>query len=200
MATSRHLVHERIAEEYADAVVRRAQSLKVADPYAHADAAIGPLINGRQLERVEGIVRASVSEGAELRTGGTSEGLLYEPTVLTAVTPEMPAFVDEIFGPVAPITTFADDEEAIALANASDYGLAAAIQTRSVERGMALSARLRTGMVHVNDQTVNDESHIPMGGMGASGNGSRFGGEFNLDEFTQWQWVTARAHGGQFPF
>jgi benzaldehyde dehydrogenase (NAD) len=200
MATSRHLVHERIAEEYTEAITRRAQALKMGDPFTNSDAAIGPLINTRQADRVEKLVQDTVQAGATLRTGGVREGNLYQPTVLTEVAPEMRAFREEIFGPIAPITSFSSEDEAVELANATDYGLATAIQTRSVERGLAMSSRIRSGMVHVNDQTVNDEAHIPMGGMGSSGNGSRFGGEFNLEEFTQWQWVTARGHGNQFPF
>ena len=74
------------------------------------------------------------------------------------------------------------------------------LNSRSVSRGLALAQRIRSGMVHVNDQTVNDEAVIPFGGMGASGNGSRFGGQANLDEFTEWQWVTVRDDPKSFPF
>ena len=112
----------------------------------------------------------------------------------------MPAFTDEIFGPVAPITVFDTDEEAIALANASTYGLVASIYTRSLSRGLAMADRMRTGMVHVNDGTLNDEAIIPFGGMGESGNGSRYGGEASLDTFTDWQWVTVRDEPPTFPF
>ena len=120
--------------------------------------------------------------------------------MLTDVTTESPAWTDEIFGPVAPITVFASDDEAVALANASRYGLVASIYTRSVGRGLALADRIRTGMVHINDGTLNDEAIVPFGGMGDSGNGSRFGGEANFDTFTEWQWVTARDEPPSFPF
>jgi benzaldehyde dehydrogenase (NAD) len=116
------------------------------------------------------------------------------------VTADLPAFTDEIFGPVAPVTTFETDDEAIALANASDYGLVAAIYTRSISRGLAIANRIRSGMIHVNDGTLNDEAVIPFGGMGISGNGSRFGGSANFDEFTEWQWVTLRDEPPSFPF
>lgn len=130
----------------------------------------------------------------------TTKTFFYEPTVLADETTEMPAFTDETFGPVAPITVFEDDEEAVALANASEYGLAAAIHTKSLSRGLALSSRIRAGMVHVNDQTVNNEFHVPFGGMGASGNGGRFGGPANFHEFTQTQWVSALDKPILYPF
>jgi benzaldehyde dehydrogenase (NAD) len=112
----------------------------------------------------------------------------------------MPAFKEEIFGPVAPITTFAGDEEALALANGTEYGLTAAIHTRNIGRGLRLARAMKTGMVHINDTTVNDAPQVPFGGMGASGNGGRYGALSNIEEFTQWQWVTVRDQAGTFPF
>jgi len=141
-----------------------------------------------------------VSGGARLVTGGTHEGLFYTPTVLADVTTELPAWTDEIFGPVAPVTTFRTDEEAVALANASDYGLVGAVYSRSMSRGLSIAQRIKAGMVHVNDGTLNDEATIPFGGTGLSGNGSRYGGEANLDNFSEWQWVTVRDEPPTFPF
>jgi benzaldehyde dehydrogenase (NAD) len=199
LTTGRHLVHASIAEQYTDALVEHARALKVGNP-VQADVLIGPLINSRQLARVDDIVQRSVSAGARLRTGGTSEQLFYTPTVLDRVTTDMPAFADEIFGPVAAVTVFDDDAEAVALANGTEYGLTAAIQTRSLNRGLAIAKQLRTGMVHINDTTVNDEPQVPFGGMGSSGTGGRFGGIANWDEFTQWQWVTVRDEPAPYPF
>ena len=198
-ATGRHIVHRSIADDYVQALVEKAKRLRLGDPYRE-DVDLGPIVNQKQLERVDGIVRRSVDGGARLVVGGTHDGLFYRPTVLTDVTPELPAWTEEIFGPVAPVVTFETDEEALALANDTEYGLAGAVYSRSISRGLALAQRIRAGMVHVNDQTVNDEATIPFGGMGASGNGSRFGGAANWDEFTQWQWVTVRDEPKSFPF
>jgi len=198
-ATGRHIVHRSIADDYVQALVEKAKRLRLGDPYRE-DVDLGPIVNQKQLERVDGIVRRSVDGGARLVVGGTHDGLFYRPTVLTDVTPELPAWTEEIFGPVAPVVTFDSDEEALALANDTEYGLAGAVYSRSISRGLALAQRIRAGMVHVNDQTVNDEATIPFGGMGASGNGSRFGGAANWDEFTQWQWVTVRDEPKSFPF
>jgi benzaldehyde dehydrogenase (NAD) len=93
---------------------------------------------------------------------------------------------------VAPVVTFSSDDEAVELANSTEYGLAAGVYSRSISRGLAIANRIKAGMVHVNDQSINDEATIPFGGMGISGNGGRFGAEANLEEFTQWQWVTVR--------
>ncbi|HSV35328.1 MAG TPA: benzaldehyde dehydrogenase [Ramlibacter sp.] len=199
MQAGRHLVQRRVADAYAERLKKRAEALYVGDPHA-GPAHLGPIINAKQRDRIVGIVQASVEQGARVLTGGTHEGLFYRPTVLTDVSPQMPAFADEIFGPVAPITVFDSDEEAAALVNGSPYGLAAAIHSASVSRAMALANQLRTGMIHVNDQTVNNEFHVPFGGMGASGNGGRFGGPANLEEFTQSQWISVMDKPIVYPF
>jgi benzaldehyde dehydrogenase (NAD) len=198
-AAGRHIVHRSVAAAYVEALTEKASRLRMGDPFRE-EVDLGPIVNEKQLARVDGIVRRSVEGGARLVTGGTHEGLFYRPTVLADVTQTLPAWTDEIFGPVAPIVVFDTDEEALALANDSEYGLAGAVYSRSISRGLALAQRFRSGMVHVNDQTVNDEAIIPFGGMGASGNGSRFGGAANWDEFTQWQWVTVRDEPRSFPF
>jgi benzaldehyde dehydrogenase (NAD) len=198
-STGRHLVHEAVAGDYLDAITARAENLAVGDPFRE-DVELGPIINQRQLDRFDAIVQGTVAAGARLRTGGTHEDLFYRPTVLEAVAPSMPAFVEEIFGPVAAVTTFASDEEAVALANRTEYGLAAAIYSKSLARGLGIARSMRTGMVHVNDTTINDQAIAPFGGMGASGNGGRFGSLANWEEFTQWQWCTARDHAPRFAF
>jgi benzaldehyde dehydrogenase (NAD) len=198
-ATGRHIVHRSVAAAYVDRLVEKAKRLRLGDPYRE-EVDLGPIVNERQLARVDDIVRRSVDGGARLVVGGTHEGLFYHPTVLADVTTGLPAWTDEVFGPVAPVVVFDTDEEALALANDSEYGLAGAVYSRSISRGLALAQRIRAGMVHVNDQTINDEAIIPFGGMGASGNGSRYGGEANLDTFTDWQWVTVRDEPKSFPY
>src|SRR5215469_6751495 len=199
MATSRHIVHRKVAGAYIEKLAARANALPVGDPFRE-HVAIGPLINEKQLNRVDGIVKDSIAAGARLVTGGEHRALFYKPTVLAEVGVETRAFQEEIFGPVAPVTIAEDDDHAVALANATGYGLAAAVQTGSEGRGFRIARRLRAGMVHVNDQTVNDHPGIPMGGMGQSGNGTRFGSTTNLDEFTEWQWMTLGASPVRYPF
>lgn len=199
MTAGRHLVHEKVFDQYVERLGERAGKLRVGDP-ASEQVALGPLINDQQVQRVAEIVDGTVGQGARVVTGGTHHDRFFAPTVLAGVTPDMPAFADEIFGPVAPVVSFGDEDEAVDLANRVEHGLVAAIQTSRPNRGMRLGERLEAGMIHINDQTVNDEPHVPFGGIGASGNGFRFGGLANLEAFTFSQWVTVRDEPASYPF
>jgi benzaldehyde dehydrogenase (NAD) len=199
IATSRHLVHEKIAGAYVEALAERARRLPVGNPETD-EVALGPIINEKQLQRVTRIVEESVADGARVVAGGRADGRFFPPTVLDEVVPTMAVYREEIFGPVAPVVTFADDEQAIALANDTEYGLSAAIHSRSVDRAERVAARIHAGMVHINDMTVNEESPAPFGGQGSSGNGGHFGGDANLELFTEWQWRTSRPVATPFPF
>lgn len=198
MSAGRHLVHERLAGAYAERMAQKAKAMSMGNP--HTDpVALGPVITAKQVQRIDRIVHESVRMGARLLAGGSHRGLFYAATVLANVTPDMPVFREEIFGPVVSITEFGTDAEAIALANDTEYGLSAGVYTRDIGRGMALAEQLHVGLVHVNDQTVNDDGTMPMGGRGVSGNGSRHGGPANWDEFTQWQWTTVRNTAPVYP-
>lgn len=199
MATGRVLVPETLAKEFIAKLAEKADHLPVGDPFRE-QVALGPLINERAVDKVKEIVDASVAAGAKLRAGGTADKLFFRPTVLDEVGPGMRAFEEEIFGPVAPITVYRDEDEAAKLANMTDYGLSAGIITGSGSRGLEFAGRLKTGLVHVNDQTVADEPWAPFGGTGASGNGSRHGGPANWDEFTAWQWLTMKHAAPKYPF
>lgn len=199
MATGLILAHESIAEELTRKLVEKARALTVGNA-AQGEAALGPLINQRQLKRVHDIVSDSVRAGARLEAGGEHDRLFYQATVLSGVKPGMRAFDEEIFGPVATVVSFATDDEAVELANRTEYGLAAAIISPSVGRAMAIGERLQCGMLHINDQTVADECINPFGGRGASGNGGSVGGPADWDEYTQWQWVTVKDKAPVYPF
>ena len=199
MASGRHIVLRKVAADYIDILTRKSAALPVGDPFRQ-EVAIGPLINAKQLARVDQIVQATVTAGAKLMTGGTHEGPFYRPTVLADVRAGMPAYDLEIFGPVAPVVIAEDEEDAIRIANDTDYGLSGAVQTSSLERGLRIARRIRSGLVHINDQTIADYAEIPFGGMGASGNGSRFGSMTNWEEFTEWQWMTVGGKPTRYPF
>lgn len=198
MSAGRHLVHKSRVGEYTERMVEKAKALPVGNPHTE-HVALGPIITKAQVARVDRIVQESVKMGAKLLAGGKANGQFYAATVLANVTPDMPVFREEIFGPVVSITSFGTDAEAIALANDSEYGLSAGVHTANAGRGMAIAEQLHVGLVHVNDQTVNDDGTMPMGGRGASGNGSRHGGPANWDEFTQWQWTTVRNTAPRYP-
>ncbi|WP_403022323.1 aldehyde dehydrogenase family protein [Salinibacterium sp. GXW1014] len=192
-AAGRHLVHESQVDEYVAKLGAIADAVRVGDPFAEEGVQMGPIIDDRQFSAVRGIVDDAVAGGAQLVTGGPAEGRCFRPTVLSGVRPEMSVWKDEIFGPVAPVTSYSTIEEAIELVNASEYGLSVAI-LGDAGLAMDVSDQIRSGVVHVNEQTVGDEASAPFGGMGASGNGSRFGGPgANFEAFTETQWVTVRS-------
>jgi benzaldehyde dehydrogenase (NAD) len=200
MTTGRHLVHEAVYDDYVAALAAKADHLPVGDP-ASGTVALGPLIDAGQRDKVHALVTSSVDAGARLAAGGTYEDLFYRPTVLAEVTPDAPAFAQEVFGPVAPVTRFSTLDQAVKLASDTEYGLSLGILTRDVLRGLELADRIPTGIVHINDQTVNDEAVVPFGGLAASGTGARFGGAAaNVEAFTETRWVTLRAQIAPYPF
>ncbi|GAB3437498.1 benzaldehyde dehydrogenase [Flindersiella endophytica] len=201
MAAGRHLVHESIASEYVERLAAKAEALQVGDPASNDNAALGPLIDERQRDRVHSLVTGSVATGARLAAGGTYDNLFYRPTVLTDITTTMPAYDQEVFGPVAPVLSFSNPDEAAALAAATPYGLSLGILTSDPLRALALAERIPSGIVHINDQTIDDQQVVPFGGVGDSGTGSRFGGAAaNLEAFTETQWVTLQREITAYPF
>ncbi|MFJ3974081.1 aldehyde dehydrogenase family protein [Streptomyces sp. NPDC090021] len=199
MTAGRHLVHASLFDEYVERLAARAEELAVGDPYRE-QVHLGPLIDRAQVDRVHGLLQASTAMGAKLVAGGTHRDLFYRPTVLAGVADDTPAYTEEVFGPVAPVRSFATEDEAVELASAGPYGLSLGIVTRDMGRGLDLAERIPTGIAHVNDQTVGDEAVAPFGGVGASGTGARFGGEANLDAFTELRWTTARSTPAGHPF
>ncbi|TCC00420.1 aldehyde dehydrogenase family protein [Micromonospora zingiberis] len=200
MTTGRHLVHATLAERYVDALAEKADHLPVGDP-GKERVALGPIIDEAQRDKIHALVTASVDAGARLAAGGRYDGLFYRPTVLADVTPATPAYAQEVFGPVAPVLSFTDLDEAAALAADTEYGLSLGILSRDVMKAMALADRIPSGIVHINDQTVSDEAVAPFGGVGASGTGSRFGGPAaNVAAFTETQWLTMQGDITRYPF
>lgn len=199
MTTGRHLVHASLYEEYVERLAAKADSLAVGDPYRE-QVHLGPIIDDNQLAKIRGLVESSTAQGAKLASGGTHERLFYRPTVLAGVDDTTPAYAEEVFGPVAPVRSFKDVDEAAALAADGPYGLSLGIVTRDTARGLDLAERIPTGIAHINDQTVNDEAVAPFGGIAASGTGARFGGEANLEAFTELRWTTVRGDVAAYPF
>ena len=174
--------------------------LPVGNP-ATDQVALGPVIDAGQRDKIHGMVTASADAGATVAAGGSYDQLFYRPTVLADVPLTSPAFAEEVFGPVAPVTRVDSVEDAIRLAGESDYGLSLGIVTKDVMRGLEVAEQIPTGIVHINDQTVNDEANVPFGGVRASGTGSRFGGAAaNIEAFTETRWITMRGEPARYPF
>lgn len=199
MTAGRHLVPAALADEYTAKLAEKASNIPVGDPTDPANA-LGPIIDEGQLKKVDEIVQSSVLAGATLEAGGTYQGLFYRPTVLGNVPTDVPAFTQEIFGPVAPVSTYESVDEAIDIINSSEYGLSVSILTANAFKAFDLADRIRSGAIHINDQTVDDEAVAPFGGTKASGTGGHFGTSANLDTFCDLQWVTMQAEIEKYPF
>lgn len=187
MSTNRILVAESIHDTFLEKFVERVRALKFGNPN-ESDTQVGPLIDHDQVERILDQIKQTVDAGATLQIGGNADGNVLEPTVVSGVTNDMPLAKNEIFGPVAVILSFKDDAEALKLSNELPYGLSGAVHG-SIYRATEFARNVETGMIHVNDQSVNDEPHLPFGGEKDSGLG-RFNGEWVLEEFTTLQWVS----------
>ncbi|WP_147803758.1 aldehyde dehydrogenase family protein [Alkalicoccus halolimnae] len=198
MSINRLLVHEDVYDEFTSLFKERAASLPVGDP-ADQNTVVGPLIKVEQVERILADIKASVEQGASLIYGGQTDGTLMHPAVLTDVTQGMPIAENEIFGPAAPIIRFSTEEEAVKLANATPYGLSGAVHSSALHRAAELAKQIDSGMVHINDQPVNDEPHAAFGGEKQSGLG-RFGGEWALDKFTTEKWISVQSEKRSYPF
>ncbi len=197
MSTERIIVDRKIAKEFTEKLKDRALAMPMGDP-TNPGTAVGPLVNQRALDKVHGQVEDAVAGGAELVAGGQFDNLVYHPTVVAGVKPDMPLFTEQTFGPVATITVVDGAEEALAVANDSKYGLSAGVLTNDFIKALDIALRLETGMVHIGDQTVNDEPQVPFGGVKGSGYG-RFGGQAALDEFTELRWINVQRKPRTFP-
>jgi acyl-CoA reductase-like NAD-dependent aldehyde dehydrogenase len=199
MSADRVLAHRSLAGRLAERLAEKAVTLPAGDP-RDPRTVIGPLVSRQAAERVASLVAEAASEGAvTLAGGGEPEGALYPASVLSKVTPEMRIEKEEIFGPVVTVESFEDEDEAISKANATSYGLTAGVLTEDLRRGFDVARRLRTGIVHINDQSVDDEPQAPFGGVGDSGYG-RFGGHAGLEAFQELRWVTLQQAHRSFPF
>jgi acyl-CoA reductase-like NAD-dependent aldehyde dehydrogenase len=198
MSADRIIVQSGVAEEFATRLAEKAAGLATGDPSDPATV-IGPLINTRAAIRVAALVDEAVRDGAKARAGGGSpDGALYPATVITDVTPGMRIFHEEIFGPVCTVITADDADQAVEIANDTAYGLSAGVLTENLTLGMDMARRLRTGLVRVNDQPVDDEAQAPFGGVQDSGYG-RFGGRSGIESFTDTRWVKVQQTHRPFP-
>lgn len=198
MSANRVLVHRSVYPQFVDEYVSRVSRLKVGDP-RDPETALGPLINRAQVQALERMIEAGIAEGARPLLRGTVEGNCVSPTVFIDVKPTMSIAREEMFGPAVCLIPFDTPEEAIALANDSPYGLSGAIHTRDVELGAELAKRIESGMVHVNDGTINDEPLVAFGGDKHSGVG-RLNGKWALEELTTLKWVSVQHQPRQYPF
>lgn len=188
-AANRILVHESIAEELAARLAEKFASLRVGNGMEEGTD-IGPMIDDASVERIHSLVNDAVSRGADVRTGGVvpeGVGSFYPPTVLANVPRDAQLMQEEIFGPVAPIIPFSDEDDAVALANDTAYGLAGYLMTNDLARAHRVARSMEVGMVGINSGIISDVA-APLGGVKASGIG-REGGVLGIDEFLEYKYT-----------
>ncbi|MBY2991730.1 aldehyde dehydrogenase [Rhizobium leguminosarum] len=197
MSTERIIVDETIADQFVAKLAARASQLPAGDPRGHV--VLGSLISLDAAKKMEELIADATAKGAKLVAGGKRSGTVVEATLLDHVTPEMRVYAEESFGPVKPIIRVTSEEEAIRIANDTEYGLSSAVFSRNVQRAMAVAARIESGICHINGPTVNDEAQMPFGGVKGSGYG-RFGGKAAIAEFTDLRWITVEDSAQHYPF
>ena len=196
MSTERIIVVDAVADAFVAKFRAKMETLKTGDP-REGKTALGAVADAKTAARIESLIKDAVAEGA-CAAGGKSDGVLMAATMVDKVTPSMRLFREESFGPVVAIIRAKDEDDAVRLANDSEYGLSASVFTRDIAQGVGVARRIQSGMCHINGPTVHDEAQMPFGGMKASGYG-RFGGKAGIDAFTELRWITIETQPGHYP-
>jgi acyl-CoA reductase-like NAD-dependent aldehyde dehydrogenase len=197
MATEKIVVHEKIADQFVEKLSAKVKTLVAGDP-REGKTPLGALVDEVATARTRDLVADAEAKGALKLAGGQSNGTIVDAILLDHVTPAMRIYREESFGPVAAIVRVASEEEAIRVANDTEYGLSACVFSTNITRAMNVAKRIESGICHINGPTVHDEAQMPFGGMKDSGFG-RFGGKAGIDEFTELRWLTIQDGALHFP-
>jgi len=199
MSTERFVVDEKVADEFVSKFALRAKELISGDPMADPNAVVGPMVRPESGDRINALIDDAVGKGADIVAGGHADGAAMAATIVDNVKPDMTIYDQETFGPITTIVRVSGVEEAVQVANDTEYGLAAAVFGRDVSRALAVANRIQAGHVHVNGSTVQNEAQAPYGGTKASGYG-RYDGRAVINEFTELKWITIEPADQQYPF
>jgi acyl-CoA reductase-like NAD-dependent aldehyde dehydrogenase len=197
MSTERLVVDRKVADEFISKFVAKTNTLVAGDPHK-GNTPLGAVVSREAVNKVQDLIREATAKGAKLVAGGRAEGAIMDAAVLDHVTPEMRIYHEESFGPVVCVIRAQDTEDAVRIANDTEYGLSAAVFSRNIPRALEVARRIESGICHVNGPTVHDEAQMPFGGTKASGYG-RFGGKAGMDQFTELRWITIETQPGRFP-
>jgi benzaldehyde dehydrogenase (NAD) len=198
MSTERIIVDEKVADAFVARLAERAVKLPIGDP-RKGPVVLGSVVDDRTVTRCNELIDDAIAKGATLVCGGRATSTLIPATVLDGVTPAMRVYHEESFGPLAPVVRVRSVDEAVQVANDTEYGLSAAVFGRDIARAWAVAQRIDSGMCHVNGPTVHDEAQMPFGGVKGSGYG-RFGGQAGIDAFTEMRWITVQTAPRHYPF
>ena len=199
MSTERFVVDESVADEFVEKFAARAATLAAGDPLTDATCVVGPMIREESGTRINALIDDALSKGAEMVVGEHATGASMPATIIDRVRPEMSIYDKETFGPITTIVRVSGVEEAVRVANDTEYGLAAAVFGADTTRALQVAMRIQAGHVHVNGATVQNEAQAPYGGMKNSGYG-RFDGRAVINEFTELKWITLEQSSQQYPF
>jgi acyl-CoA reductase-like NAD-dependent aldehyde dehydrogenase len=197
MSTERIVIDSTVADDFVDKLAKRASKYQIRAP-GEAGFELGSMISCDAASRSEALVKDAVAKGATVRAGGNIRGATMSATVLDRVTPAMKVYYEESFAPIVCVVRVGDVEEAVRVANDTEYGLSSAIFSRDVKLALDIAQRLDFGCCHINGPSVYDEAHMPLGGMKASGYG-RFGGQPGINEFTDVQWISIEDPNQPYP-
>ncbi|MBM7473700.1 aldehyde dehydrogenase [Subtercola frigoramans] len=200
MSTERFVVDESVAEEFVAKFAASAAELEVGDPATNEACIVGPMIVAESGPRINALIADAVAKGATILTGGDADGASMRPTIIDHVTPEMKIYDEETFGPITTIVRVSGFEEAVQVANDSEYGLSGAVFGRDAQRALQAALRIQVGVIHVNGSTVQNEAQAPYGGTKNSGYGRFDGGQAVINEFTELKWVTVEPADQLYPF
>lgn len=199
MSTERFVVDEKVADAFVARFAERAKALLAKDPMQASESVVGPILNSASGNRINAMLQDAVDKGAVIAAGGKAHGAMMDATIVDHVRPGMTIYSEETFGPVTTVVRVRDIEEAVRVANDTDYGLSAAVFSNNINRAISVAARIQAGCVHVNGATVQNEAQAPYGGMKNSGYG-RFDGRAVIDEFTEIKWITLEDPAQRYPF
>ena len=197
MSTERIIVVEAVADAFVEKLAARAAALPWGDP--RGEVVLGSLVSPSAAEKMAALIADAIAKGARLVAGGARDGAIHSATLLDGVTAGMRIYGEESFGPVKSVIRVKDTDEAIRVANDTEYGLSSAVFSQDITRAMDVANRLESGICHINGPTVSDEPHMPFGGVKASGFG-RFGGKAAIGEFTDLRWITIEDPNQHYPF
>ncbi|MBR0837964.1 aldehyde dehydrogenase [Bradyrhizobium manausense] len=198
MSTERVIVDEAVAASFVEKLAKKASALPAGDPRS-GPVVVGSMIDEAPAKHVVGLIDDAIGKGAVKLAGGERAGTVVPATVLDRVVPGMRIYTEESFGPVVSVIRASGVDEAVRLANDTEYGLSAAVFGRDVARALTVAQRIESGICHVNGPTVHDEAQMPFGGVKGSGYG-RFGGQAGIAEFTDLRWITIETQAQHYPF